>query len=383
MNRTHRSRNGVSRLGKSAVVLLALVLVAPPVLADDLDLYRLADLKALQRAFIKLADEARPSVVSITSFKMRRSRRGRPSRPRIDSHGSGLIIDSTGYILTNRHVIEGASNVEITLHNGMKYEADVVQNDKRSDLAVLKIDEEHLKAVRWGDLADVRVNQWAFAVGNPFGLARSTGRSSVTYGVVSALDRDLSSRLARGSNSDEKYYGNLIETSAAINPGSSGGPLFNIDGEVIGVVTAIETSSGVNEGHGFAIPIDENTRRLIDTLKAGEDFRYGFMGVDLEIYREGRRPRFVRSFRPRGATIREIIIPQGPAGRAGLLAGDMIVEYNGVSIRNSDHLIRLVGFTPVGTTVTVTYERKGAKRETQLTVGDREDLLRDDDSTDK
>jgi serine protease Do len=190
------------------------------------------------------------------------------------------------------------------------------------------------------------VNQWAFAAGNPFGLANNSGRLSVTFGVVSALGRQLTRRLAR--DSELQYYGNLIETSAAINPGNSGGPLFNIEGEVIGVVTAIETSSGVNEGQGFAIPIDRHTRRILDTLKAGQPVHYGFLGVKVEdaglrrdrggVFNPGRAreeaerngSRIVASPRTyHGAAIVGITFAAGPAASAGLRAKDVIIEFDG------------------------------------------------------
>jgi S1-C subfamily serine protease len=226
----------------------ATVLAAPPVR------YELADLKALEQAFTDLAKEVRPSVVAIRCYQVHATDRTDPPLVKLPiSQGSGFIIDAAGYIATNNHVIEGADMFSVVLNNGLAYDATFVQKDDRSDLAVLKIDAEGLTPVRMGDLSEVRVNQWAFACGNPFGLAfDNAGKSSITYGVVSALGRQMTDRLT--ADPTKHYYGNLVETSATINPGNSGGPLFNIAGEVIGVVTAIETSTGVSEGHGFAIP---------------------------------------------------------------------------------------------------------------------------------
>ena len=205
--------------------------------------YALADLKALEGAFVELAEQVRPSVVAIRTYLV--SNADAPSTRgvlRPFSQGSGFVIDSEGFIATNRHVIAGADVISVILHTGIRHDATVVQSDRRSDLAVLEVDAENLKAVQWGDLQNVKINQWAFACGNPFGLANRDGGASVTFGVVSALGREMTRRLV--GNSDNEYYGNLIETSATINPGNSGGPLFNVDGGVIGIVTAIETLAG-------------------------------------------------------------------------------------------------------------------------------------------
>lgn len=358
-----------------AVLTLVVCIARPlPSLAELPPRYTLGDLKALQRAFVELAEDIQPSVVAIRTYKVQDPRDTGPRlvmRP--FSQGSGFVIDSTGYVATNRHVVADSDVISVILHNGLKYEAQLVQADPRSDLAILKISAEKLKAVRFGDLEKVKVNQWAFACGNPFGLANDDGRTSVTFGVVSALGREMTDRLVPGS--DREYYGNLIETSAAINPGSSGGPLFNLDGEVIGVVTAIETSSGVNEGHGFAIPLDKNTRRILDTLKAGQTVRYGFLGVRVRDVDEPQSSLVVDIRVYRGAQLDEISYPTGPAGTAGLKARDIVIEFDGVPVESSDHLVRLVGFTPVGAEVPVTFLRNGVKRQTTVKMGDRQEML--------
>jgi serine protease Do len=370
--------SSIARTGRVrfAALLAVAVCGSPvrPLLAEFPPQYQLADLKALQRAFVELAEDVRPSVAAIRTYRVRNPHDEGPKRVMLPySQGSGFVIDSGGYIATNRHVVADSDIITVILHNGLKYEAELVQADPRSDLAVLKIDAEKLKPVELGDLKHVKINQWAFACGNPFGLANENGRTSVTFGVVSALGREMTQRLVGGS--DIEYYGNLIETSAAINPGSSGGPLFNLDGEVIGVVTAIETSSGVSEGHGFAIPISKNTRRILDTLRRGELVRYGFLGVRVRDVDEPRSSLVVNSRVHRGAELDEISIPTGPAGAAGLKARDIVIEFDGVPVESSDHLVRLVGFTPVGSEVPVVYLRRGVKRETTVTLGDREAML--------
>jgi serine protease Do len=337
--------------------------------------YDVADLKALQNAFVGLADIVRPSVVAIRCYEIRNANNQDALVKVPVAQGSGFVFDADGYIATNKHVIEGCDVTNVILHDGRSFEATVQKDDVRSDLAVLKIDATGLQPARWGDVANVRVNQWAFAAGNPFGLANESGDSSITVGVVSALGRQMTHRIA--GDASVQYYGNLIETSATINPGNSGGPLFNLEGEVIGVVTAIETSSGVNEGIGFAIPIDANTRQILDTLKDGREVRYGFLGVSVNDMERSTETRQVSDSRYYGgARIVRLDPPDGPAGAAGLQADDVVVEVNGVPIRNTDHLVRMVGFTPVGASVEVTYLRNEIKRKTTITIGDRYELLK-------
>lgn len=365
---------GTSRHGMAvSAALLWIIGGAITAQADPPREYDLANLKALQRAFVDLAEQVRPSVVAIRTYKVRNA--GTASRyvMRPFSQGSGFIMDAEGHVVTNRHVVEGAEVISVILHDGFKHDATVVQVDPRSDLAVLKIDAKNLQPVRFSDHAELEVNQWVFACGNPFGMANDTGNISVTYGVVSALGRHMTHRLV--GDSDVEYYGNMIETSATINPGNSGGPLFNIDGDVVGVVAAIETSTGVSDGHGFAIPIDKNTRRILDLLVAGREVRYGFLGVLVQDAEPTRSSLVADSHRSRGAEVREISLAAGPADRAGLKARDIITEFDGVAIQDSDHLVRLVGFTPVGTKVSLTYLRSGIKRKTSVTVGDRAVLL--------
>jgi len=335
--------------------------------------YDLADLKALEQAFVELADKVRPSVVAIRAYKVRDAEQADTLVKVPISQGSGFVIQSDGYIATNSHVIEGADLISVVLFDGTRYEAKPRETDARSDLAVLKIEAEGLPAVRWGDASKVRVNQWTFACGNPFGLANNEGRASITFGTVSALGRQMSDRLP--GPPQLHYYGNLIETTSTINPGSSGGPLFNLAGEVIGVVTAIETSTGFHEGSGFAVPIDKNTRTILDTLKGGQAMRYGFLGVSVDDVREPISRRVADAARPRGVRITALDPPNGPAATAGLKPDDVVTEFAGVPVESADHFVRLVGFTPVGAEVEMTYVRRQVQRKTTVTLGDRQTLL--------
>ncbi|MFQ5591601.1 MAG: S1C family serine protease [Phycisphaerae bacterium] len=372
------------------------VLAKPPQRAADARLeerYQLADLKALQDAFVALAEEVQPSVVAVRTYLVRGRKRedargGSPPREKPSiagstrvaipiSQGSGFILDVEGHIVTNRHVLEDANAFAVILHTGQRFEASVRQTDPRTDLAVLKIDAEKLTPARLGDLADVRLNQWTFACGNPFGLANADGHTSITYGVVSALGRQMTDRLAEDRQA--QYFGNLIETSSSISPGCSGGPLFNIDGDVIGVVTALATGPAVGEGHGYAIPIDKDTRKVLDTLKKGRVFTYGYMGVLVE---DAEAPRFpfhsvkvASTGAPRGARLTGVDPPDGPAARAGLRKDDIVLFVDGVPVESGDHLVRLVQFSPVGAQVEVTYLRNNVKRTTRITLADRDKML--------
>lgn len=366
-------------IGKRRHILAMLLIVGSVVLPRPLralpDRYDIADLQALQRAFTDLADEVRPSVVAIRCYQVRDPTDLGVMQVRLPiSQGSGFIIDADGYIATNQHVIEDAHVISVTLHNGLQYDAELIQQDERTDLAVLKIEANGLQAVRFGDYAALRVNQWSFACGNPFGLAYDNeGESSITYGVISALGRQMTRRLS--ADPQRRYYGNLIETSATINPGNSGGPLFDIQGRVIGIVVAIETSSGVSEGHGFAIPVDRNMVRVLDTLKTGSEVHYGFLGIEVNDVERSPSRRVAAMDRPLGARITRIAPANGPAARAKLQPDDIVIEFDGIPVSSSDHLVRLVQFTPVGSEVEVTYLRRQVKRKTQVILADREELL--------
>ncbi|MCH8243137.1 MAG: trypsin-like peptidase domain-containing protein [Planctomycetes bacterium] len=363
-------------LARWLVALLCIWTVsARPVRAGLPAKYRIADLKALEKAFVDLAQEVRPSVVAIRTYYVHQNDGRGSRRDGVPiSQGSGVIISKDGYIATNRHVLEEPANrFLVILDSGEKFDATVRQTDIRSDLAVIKIEAENLQPVRWGDLRKVRVSHWTFSVGNPFGMGNHNGNLSVGLGTVTALGRSLTRRLAE--NTDLQYYGNLIETSSPINPGNSGGPLFNVDGELIGIVTAIETSSGFNEGAGFAIPIDKNTRRILDRLKSGKRIDYGYLGVTI---RDNDKPTVRRVVDGRiywGASIESIAIADGPAAKAGLKPRDIVVEVDGVPVRDSDHLMRLISFTPAGENTVLTFMRRGIKRKTTVTLGDRYRLL--------
>ena len=326
----------------TVMIIITLPLVA---VADVPVKYQIADLKAIQNIFIELADAIKPSVVTIQTHT---------NNTEI-SDGSGFIIDKNGYIVTNRHVVIGSDLITVILHTGIKYKAKIIQTDARSDLAVIKIGGKHLQTVRIGDSTKLRVNQWIFVCGNPLGLAEEDGNTSVTYGVVSALGRDMTQELVGDSNIE--YYGDMIEISAAINPGNSGGPMFDIDGKVVGIITANN-----NMGLGFSIPMNKNTRRIINTLKTGNVVKYGFIGAVIKDVDSG-------------TMIVDFASANSPAVKAGLKIKDTIIEYNSIIVKDSDHLIRLIGATTVGEQVQIKFIRNGINLKTTIVVGDRNKIL--------
>lgn len=352
--------------------LVAVALLCPAVAAQRPrdDVYDVADLRRLQNTFARLAERSRPSVAAIRTYRtVPRSRRSREEIPvRVaENQGSGVITSADGYIVTNEHVVDGSDKIEVVLHNGEYYNGRLVQADRRSDLAVIKIDATGLTPASLGDVSRVRPGHWSFTIGNPFGLANEDGGTAFSVGNVTALGKSLSHQL---DPTDTRYYGNLIQTTSPINPGNSGGPLFNVDGEVIGICTAMLSSSGANEGLGFAIPISPRTRQIISTLQSGERVRYGYMGVSISTPTRTRRAQAGVPFMG-GAYVEGLVGRDGPAALAGLKTSDVIVEFDGVRIDDSDHFVRVVGATPVDSLVNVVYYRDGERRETRVRLAER------------
>lgn len=371
-NSTHR-RFGYGFITRAVIVhtVIVMVLACPATILLADDLYSLPDLRKLERTFERVSENVRPSVVSISTRRLFDMRDG-GERMVPHSQGSGLVYRSNGFIITNHHVVEGASEISVVVSDGSRriYDARVMQFDPRSDLAVLKIDAQNLRVAPLGDLSDVRQGQWVFTVGNPFGLANETGNTSVSFGTVGAIGRSLTNAIT--STNNDRYYGNLIQTDASINPGNSGGPLFDLDGRVVGVNTAMVSGSGVDEGLGFAIPISSRTRRILSQLADGKVVRYGFLGVTISTP-DARDARANGVLSGHGALINGLTGDGvvSPAARAGLRVGDVITEFDGVMVRNSDHLIRLVGATPVGSQIDVSFHRNKRRQVAKVILSER------------
>lgn len=266
--------------------------------------------------------------------------------------GSGFIIESNGLILTNAHVVEGATTIYVTLTDKREFKAKLLGMDKRTDVAVVKIEARDLPKLPLGDSSKVRVGEWVLAIGSPFGL-----ENTVTAGIVSAKSRDTGDYLP------------FIQTDVAVNPGNSGGPLLNTAGQVIGINSQIFSRSGGYMGISFAIPIDE-AMRVADQLRTNGKMTRGRIGVAL-----GEMTKDVAESlglgKPRGAYVRSVEAG-GPAAAGGIEAGDVILSFNGREIAKSTDLPRVVGDTKPGTAVPIQVWRKGATRELTVTVSDTE-----------
>jgi serine protease Do len=324
--------------------------------------------------FTEIVDAAAPAVVKIlVEYEAENSRyqeqldelpeslrrffdfRGRPPVPRDRAGmGSGFILTSDGYIVTNNHVVESARQVIVRLPDRKEFDAEVVGADPRSDLAVLKIDANRLPTLELASGNDIKVGQWVLAIGSPFSLD-----FSVTAGIVSALGRSLPTET--GDN-----YVPFIQTDVAINPGNSGGPLFNLDGEVIGVNSQIFTRSGGSIGLSFAIPVSV-VRNVVSQIQEKGAVERGWLGVSIQDVDRNLADSFGLD-RPRGALIAQVG-RDSPAERAGLQSGDVIVTFDGEPIETSADLPHVVGLIAPGRQVKALVVRDGDEQRVTVEVG--------------
>jgi serine protease Do len=277
---------------------------------------------------------------------------------KVTSLGSGFIIDSTGYIVTNNHVIEGADEISVILedmtHENLK--AKLIGRDTKTDLALLKVEAGHpLPSVKFGDSDKARVGDWVVAIGNPFGLG-----GTVTAGIVSARARELNSG----------PYDDFLQTDAAINKGNSGGPMFNMAGEVIGVNSAIYSPTGGSVGIGFAIPASL-ARPVIDQLRKYGRTKRGWLGVRIQTVTD-EIAETMGLGKPTGALIASVN-SGGPADQAGIQAGDVVVKFDGKDVVDMRHLPRIVAETDIGKSVPVEILRKGKRVTVTAKVGELEE----------
>jgi serine protease Do len=264
--------------------------------------------------------------------------------------GSGFMISADGFLLTNHHVVDGADEIYVTLTDKREFRGRLIGSDRRTDVALVKIEATGLPALRIGDVGRLRVGEWVVAIGSPFGLD-----NTVTAGIVSAKGRDTGDYLP------------FIQTDVAVNPGNSGGPLLNLRGEVVGINSQIYSRTGGFMGISFAIPIDE-AMRVADQLRTAGRVTRGRIGVGIaEVTKDVAEP--LGLSRAAGALVRNVEAG-GPAERAGIEAGDIILRYDGRPIERSTDLPRLVGNTKPGTRVPVSVWRKGSQRELTVTVAE-------------
>ena len=281
---------------------------------------------------------------------------GNQQARKVNSLGSGFIIDSAGIVVTNNHVIADADEVNVILNDGTKLRAEIMGRDKKTDLAVLKVKpEKPLPSVKFGDSDMLRLGEWVIAIGNPFSLG-----GTVTAGIVSARNRDINSG----------PYDNYIQTDAAINRGNSGGPLFNLNGDVIGVNTAIISPTGGSIGIGFAVP-SKTVVAVVDQLRQFGETRRGWLGVRIQQVTDEIAESL--NIKPaRGALIAGVD-DKGPAKPAGIEPGDVVVKFDGKDIKEMKDLPRAVADTAVGKSVDVVVIRKGKEDTKKVTLGRLED----------
>jgi len=317
-------------------------------------------LQGVPDSFAGVARTAKPAVVNISTTRLVRAQgsgdpaedffrqffgEGLPQRlQKQQSLGSGFIISEDGYIVTNAHVVQQANEISVKLSSGDQYAAKIIGTDPKTDVALIKIEAKNsLPVMQLGDSEVIEVGDWVVAIGNPFGLAET-----VTVGIVSAKGRAIGAG----------PYDDFIQTDASINPGNSGGPLLNIQGQVVGINSAIFSRSGGSVGIGFAIPINL-ARRIIDELRSHGKVVRAWLGIQIQEL----TPALAQSFgleRPTGALVVGIE-PDGPAARAGIERGDVVVAVDGVEVREGHQLLVMVQKAGIGNTAELTVLRDGAR----------------------
>ena len=359
------------RFAIALILVAAATAAAPPVHAHG-----------TPDSFAELAEKALPAVVNISTQQTVEQRRrgpdmpqfppgspfeeffkkffdqepgereGRPPR-RTTSLGSGFIIDPSGIIVTNHHVIDEADEITVRLQDDRELAAEVVGRDPKTDLAVLRVQsDEPLPFLEFGDSDKTRVGDWVIAIGNPFGFS-----STVTAGIVSARKRDIRAG----------PYDDFIQTDAAINKGNSGGPMLNLDGKVVGVNTAITSPSGGSVGIGFAVP-SSLAAPVIDQLRRFRETRRGWLGVRIQNVTDEIAAAFEGFGEPRGALV-AAVVPGSPADEGGLQAGDIVLSFDGKHVEKMRALPRIVSDAEVGATVPVEVWRKGETVRLEVVVG--------------
>jgi serine protease Do len=275
---------------------------------------------------------------------------------RVNSLGSGFVIDPSGIVVTNNHVISDADEVTVIFNDGGRLKAEVIGRDQKTDLAVLRVkSDKPLKAVNFGDSEKLRLGEWVIAIGNPFSLG-----GSVSAGIVSARNRDINSG----------PYDNYIQTDAAINRGNSGGPLFNLNGEVVGINTAIISPTGGSIGIGFAVPA-KTAVAVIDQLRQFGETRRGWLGVRIQQVTDDIAESL--NIKPTRGALVAGVDDKGPAKPAGIEPGDVVVKFDGRDIKDMRDLPRVVADTPVGKDVDVVVIRKGKEETKTVKLGRLED----------
>ncbi|NTV02143.1 MAG: DegQ family serine endoprotease [Chlorobiaceae bacterium] len=319
----------------------------------------------LNQAFVRISESATPSVVTIYTetridrpspffsgpfaefFNMPKQQGGNGLKEVRHGLGSGVIVSADGYILTNNHVIDGADTISITTSDNRRIPAKVVGTDPRTDIAVIKVQATGLKPIAIGDSDRLKVGEWVLAIGSPM---RENLARTVTHGIVSAKGR---------ANVGLADYEDFIQTDAAINPGNSGGALININGELVGINTAIASRTGGFEGIGFAVPSNMASKVLNALVKSGRVTR-GYLGITIQDIDENLAKGL--NVREREGVLVGTVIDRGPAAKAGIRTGDVILEFNGRKVSGSVELRNAIAIQEPGSTATLVINRDGATR---------------------
>lgn len=330
----------------------------------------ISSLRDLNNAFINIAERTNPTVVTITTTQTVRMRQQNPlalffNDPRFreerefqrDGLGSGVIVSADGYIITNNHVIDGADEIRVILFGGDELDAELVGADPASDIAVLRVDSDDLSAISLGNSDDIRVGEMVLAIGSPLDQQFA---HTVSKGIISA-----SGRSALGLNVYESY----IQTDAAINPGNSGGALVNMDGELIGINTAIASRSGGNQGLGFAIPVNM-VRSVMEALITDGRVTRGYLGIDSGGEVDETMSRALGLERARGFVL-GTVVPDSPADIAGLMTGDVVLSLNGNPITSYTDFRMEIGNSSPGSEITLGILRNGERMSIEVELGER------------
>jgi serine protease Do len=355
-------------------VLLALGLCGAPAAtwADETppSAVQLADVEAVQRALQQVVERVSPSVVGIRAERRLLAAPAAAGaagtgglEQRVIVNGTGTIIAADGLILTNEHVIQATDAIEILFSDSRKTGATVLAADPRSDLAILRVPRDGLTPAAFADWNAVARGQWCVVSGNPYGLG-SDGQLSVSVGTVANLGRQLPGL----GEVDDRFYSDMIQITAPISPGNSGGPLFNIHGELIGVVTAMHTRTPTDEGIGFAIPLSPAKHAVIETLCRGQPVQYGYLGLTVRSAQAAERDGQPVA----GGVVVQKIEPNGPADAAQLEIGDVILQFDGRLVHGPAHLAELAGQAAIGTTVALDVSRDGTQVSVPITIASRD-----------
>ena len=328
----------------------------------------------LSRAFRQAYEQVRPAVVLIAATtRLRQKHVLPPFHPEIPDEdfrgmGSGTIVSEDGYILSNYHVVAGADSIQVTLADRRTYQAEVIGFDSLIDIALLKVEAQGLPTVQLADSDQLQIGDWVLAIGHPLGMG-----STLTHGIVSALGRQAGIFNRRSDEENRYAIESFIQTNAVINPGNSGGPLLDLQGQVVGINTAISTRTGYYIGYGLAVPINL-AREVVDDLLVHGRIVRGYLGVTMEseMTSELIREHSLDLERPRGVYLRDVQ-SNSPAERGGLRGGDVVLSLDGIEVNHFNHVQTLIYGRDPGETVNLQIMRQSQVRHVAVVLGERED----------